>query len=514
MSPLLTAAQYLVDTLDLPAPRFDAAGPGDGAEDPEAAVRGLLEGAGAADGQAVGDLVGGGAGDAVRAYASPLEGLVGRGAEDLSVEIDTLDTKVRDREAGGQQVEVNRLEGTLSYTEEGEDRTATVTWDGTCFDTQVSGGDEEIGGDGELDVGSSDFCLTDGWRRVGIDSLSVAVVEEDGGWRVDPLATLTDYAGAMAPKITAPMVLRTIGYPEVAEPTGDLPTGSPTDVELNDAGFAVLTVDVEADQPFTITADAESEDQDVDSFLVAPDGSYESTFSLIEPSEAGQYLLVVATEAWAPGTLSVRRSQLIERDLTLGEATSGGIGQPGDIVRYSVDLEADTGYQLTYDDTDLSYSVLDPDDVQVDLQEGGDGGTSFTTDAAGTYAVVVDGGSSDATGSFQITLEAVEAFVLGTGTSDVATGAIAAPGDAQFIDLTVQGGREVVVDLAPDDAALDLVFIVKDPDTDTEIERFDSGGPGQPESVSIAPDETTTYRIEVQGADGTVGSFTLTAAVA
>ena len=125
---------------------------------------------------------------------------------------------VTEREDGGSRVVITALEGTVSWTEDGEEQVRRVTWDGECLDVaEESDMDEE---------GSSDptFCLTDGWRGVGIDELAVVVTEDDG-WRVDPLATVTDYAQAMLPELSEEMVLRGLGYPEVAEPTGEV-TGS------------------------------------------------------------------------------------------------------------------------------------------------------------------------------------------------------------------------------------------------------------------------------------------------
>ncbi len=521
VSPLYTAAQYAVEALGLDAPTLPPPDAGEGADDPEAAVRDLLVGAGDVDGEAIGDLAAGATGDAVRAYSGALEELVGRAGEDTSADIDVLETDVSDRAAGGQRVTVTRLEGTLSYTDEdGDDQVAEVTWDGTCLDVDVRRQDDEgssgsmTDGDQEGRVATSDLCLTDGWEGFGIDSLSVVAVEEDGSWRIDPLATLTDYAAAIVPELDGDTILRVLDYPELAEPAASVAVGSPTEVDLNEAGYAVVTLDVEAGQGFTISTELEDGvDDELQAFLVTPDGEYESAFSLVEPDESGQYVLVLAKDGFSPSTASVRVSPLVRRDLVVGEAASGGIGQPGDIVEYSVDLEADAAYELMFNVPDLSYSVIDPDGRALDLIELDEGRASLVTDQAGTYGVRVDGGVEEATGSFRVNVVEVPPFVLGNGSSAEATGMILAPGDSQFIDFTVQGGAEVAIDVVPDDGAFDPVFLVGDPATNTELARFDSGGPGEPESVSFAPDEATTYRLEVQGADDTVGSFSVTAAL-
>ena len=74
----------------------------------------------------------------------------------------------------------------------------------------------------------------------------------------------------------------------------------------------------------------------------------------MEPEETGEYLLVVGKDGFSPGTASVRLSSLSRRELAVGTEAPGEIAQPGDIIEYAVDLEADTDYEVTFDDPDLS----------------------------------------------------------------------------------------------------------------------------------------------------------------
>jgi hypothetical protein len=309
------------------------------------------------------------------------------------------------------------------------------------------------------------------------------------------------------------LVLWGLGYPEVAEPVGAVTIGEPTAVELNDAGFAVLTLDVESASPFTVSADAagDDEDADLDAFLVTPEGDYESAYSLVEPTETGEYLLVVGSDAWAASSVEVNVSAVARESLSLGATTDGAIEGPGDVVEYEVELEADTSYEVTFSSTTLDLMVLDPDDVSVDLAESTDTTSTFDAETAGLYRLRVDGGFDEETGSFRIGIDEVAPFVLGNGSSPDATGDVATPDSAQFIDLVVLGGRAVVVDVVPDGATLDPVFIVRDPADDAELARFDDLGPGEIESVIFTPDVTTTYRIEVTGAAGTTGTFRIEA---
>jgi hypothetical protein len=524
VSPLYTAAQYLVDGLGLPGPDLPAPEPGEGADDPESAVEDLLLAAGALDGDATGDLVAGAAGDVVRSYRGALEEWVGAEAEDASAEIDTLETEVSDREGGGQRVVVTELEGTVSWTDPdgGDSSSSSVSWDGTCLVIRDAAGDtggEAAGGDAEGDaeeagVDDSDFCLTDGWSRVGVEDLAVVVVEEGGTWRVDPLATVGDYAAAIVPELTDSLVLRAFGIPEAAAPSTEISAGEPTTVELDEAGVAVLGLTVDPGQRFTISAESDDGEEEVGAYLVDPDGVVQSAFSIVEPEGSGEYELVVFTEAWAPSDVMVGISPIVEETITLGDAVTGSLETGDEVVEYAAELEADTTYELGFDNDDLGIEVVDPDGTPVELAEDDDPETAtstFTTGSAGTYRIRVDGGFDRTAGDYGVALDETVPFVLGDGSTPTAEGVIEGPDGEQFIDLEVRGGEVVFVDVTTTDPAFDMVVILRDPADDTEFDRYDSGGPGEAESVEFSPDEDTTWRIAVQGSGGTTGSFTVEA---
>ncbi|HEU5151641.1 MAG TPA: hypothetical protein VFU19_14160 [Iamia sp.] len=507
VSPLHTAAQYLVDGLGLADPDLPAPDPGDGAEDPEAAVRDLLLAAGELDGDATADLVGGPAGDAVRAYRGPLEEWVGAAAEDATVEIDTLETEVAERAAGGRRVVVTELEGTVTWTDpdSGDERSSQVSWDGTCLDVRDS---EEAEEEDEASVGSSDFCLTDGWARVGIEELAVVVVEEGGTWRVDPLATVGDVAAAIVPELTEGMVLRVLGFPEAAEPSAEISAGEPTTVTLDEAGTAVVSVAIGPDERFTVTAGSDDEDREVDAYLIDADGQYTSAYSIVEPTGGGEYTLVVYTDDWAPGEVMVAVSPVAEEAIGVGDTVDGELETGAEVVEYTVDLDADVTYLVTLDNDDLGLEVVDPDDFTLDLLDGDEAGTStFTTETSGTHQIRVDGGFDSTAGAYELTLDESDPFVLGDGSTPSAQGEIAGPDDEQFIDLEVRGGAEVTVDVTTTDPAFDIVVILRDPEDDTELDRFDSAGPGEGESIDFTPSVDRTWRIAVQGKDGSTGTF-------
>lgn len=520
VSPLFTAAQYAVHTLGLAAPTLPPPDAGDGADDPEAAVRELLVAAG--DTNAAGALTAGEVGAVVRAHRRGLEAWVGDElGTDTEATIDTLDTETRERAEGGRRVVVAALAGELTWTKGDEQHRARVAWDGECLsvDTDRVAGDTGTtvaeGGDEVTERGGDGFCLTESWGRFGVDDLAVVVTEAGGSWRVDPLATLADYAAEIVPELTETSVLRLLGYPELAGATAELAAGSPATVTLNDAGYAVANLDVRAGESFTVSARPEGDEgpDAVDAFLVTPGGDQMSAYSRVEPESSGTYRLVVGHRGFSPGEVQLRVSSALSRPLALDEATLGAVSRPDEVVDYTVDLDAEQPYELSVDRPDLDVTVLDPDDAEVELTELGDGTSSFGSTDGGTYAIRIDGGFDDATGSFQIHVREQHDLVLGNGTSTMAVGEITATGDALFIDLSVLGGREVVAEIVPDDGVLDPVVVIRDPSSDEEIQRVDLEGSGGTETVLFAPDATTSWRIEVQGATGTVGSFSVEAAL-
>lgn len=510
VSPAYTAAQYVVEAFGLDDAEIPAPDAGDGADDAEAAVRALLEGAGAVDGRQVGDAVAGPLGAVVRAYADPFEQVVGGDVDDVTTTIDTLDTSVEDREGGGQRVVVDALEGTVSWTSSDGDGSSTVSWDGTCLDVGDVSDDDAEGG--ETVGGDHDFCLTQGWERIGIDQLAVVAVEDGGSWRVDPVATVADYAEAVVPDLTEAVVLRALDVPDAIAPSAELAQGDRTDVDLNEAGYAVVTFDAADGDRFTVAVSSEDDDDEVLATVIDPDGERLSAFSVID-AIGGTYRLLLGTEAWAAGRLSVAVSPVASEDIAVGDTVDGSI-EAGSVVEYSVDLDLDATYVLAFDNEDLVVDVYDPDDLLVELSEDAEADPptdTFTALVSGTYKIRVDGGFSGATGSYSLTLDQGEPFVLGNGSSPDANGTLTGPDDEQYIDLLVRAGREVRADITTTTPELDMVVILRDPETNEEIDRFDDAGPGEGEAISFTPDVDTTWRIAVQGKNDTTGDFVVEA---
>ncbi|NLV54699.1 MAG: hypothetical protein GXY13_03700 [Acidimicrobiales bacterium] len=511
VSPLHTAAQYAVEVLGLDAPDLPTPEAGVGADSPDDAVRALLTASGTLDADATGDAASGPVGRAVRAYASALEQWVGHGLDEAETDIDRFETDVSERDAGGRRVVVTELEGSVTATEtDGDPETYDVRWDGECLD--VTGVDD----DDAIDDADAEpaFCLTDGWRTLGIEELALVTVEEGDGWRVDPLATLADYATAIAPNVSAEMVLRMIGRPEAAEPAAELSPGEMTSTELNDAGFVVLTFLAEAGERLTIDARLTDDEVDdfLDGYLVDPNGDELSAFSIVDPPASGEYRLVLGTETWRPFDIEVTVSDVTEESISVDETVSGEITAAGQIVEYSIELEGGRPYEIDFSGpAGIDRSVIDPDGDSVALATAEGGAETFTTGDAGRYRVRIADSFAGTTGSFTLTVSEGAVFTLGDGSSAITAGSVDTPGDEPYVDLTVTGGAVVSITATTTDPTFDIVIVIRDPATNDEIRRFDETGPGGAEGARFSPDDTLTWRIGIQGANDTTGPVTVEA---
>ncbi|HYI62084.1 MAG TPA: hypothetical protein VEW93_09805 [Acidimicrobiales bacterium] len=510
VSPLYTAAQYAVEAWGLDAPGLPAPEAGDGADGPEEAVRELLTAGGSADADRSGDLIAGGPGDVVRAYSGAIEAWIAEEVgEDTSIEVRELETEVTDRDGGGRRVVITSAEATATWTFDGEENRRQVTWDGTCMRTV----DPDDDGEGD-DEGDEAFCLTENWNRFGVSELAVAVTEEGGSWRVDPVATLADYAEAIVPKLTTTAVLRLIGFPEVAEPSADAGMGDATTVELNDAGYAVVRVSATAGEPFTVNATSEDEDRVITAFLVGPDGDDVAAYELVEPEGDGGYLLVVGGDDWGPGTVQVQVSGVTREDLELDDTTSGEVAQVGEIVEYSVDLVEGATYSVELDNADLEVSIIDPEGYAVSTSSDEGSAATFVANLEGTYQVRVDGGFDRVTGDFEITVTEIPDFVITNLASEEVEEPpfrfdLANPLE-EFANFEIDLRDGVFLDIVatPERADMDLRIVVRDADGD-EVEVNDTTA-GQEESIEVDGNGRGPYEVEIYTDNLVAGAFNVT----
>lgn len=199
VSPIATAGEYILESegLDaLTASDFDRVADENApkpktSKDPEGALSVLAE---AVSSEQVENIFAALPKDevaALRPFTEVLQDqLDGVDGTDLSVSELETDFKELDDDLGRLTINHGKLEGTIA----GEEGFATI--DGTCVESSE---DEEVYDDftGEytIEPGSSTDCIPDEVKdETGITSIWVILTKEDGGWQIDPRATLIDYA--------------------------------------------------------------------------------------------------------------------------------------------------------------------------------------------------------------------------------------------------------------------------------------------------------------------------------
>ncbi|MCX6397347.1 MAG: zinc ribbon domain-containing protein [Propionibacteriales bacterium] len=106
------------------------------------------------------------------------------GTNGTDLQVSDLDTDFKD--LGDDRGRLTIKHGKLSGTIDGEEGYATL--DGTCVESSDSPQDEG-------DSGTTNDCIPDEVKdQTGIDSIWVILHQADGGWQVDPRATVIEYA--------------------------------------------------------------------------------------------------------------------------------------------------------------------------------------------------------------------------------------------------------------------------------------------------------------------------------
>jgi hypothetical protein len=190
VSPLYTALEYLRIGLDLPAPTF-AAPAGAGAGSAEEALANMITAVVAGDSDGILDLLPPGSYQPFFDYRDALRELAGGGSGyTTDVQLDPLQ-----RQDGTDEYVLQG--GTITVT--GEYDTTEITIDGTCFSATTTFSDGEVSDGGEVCLSDlADELTAQGLEAPDLpDALSAVIVERDGRFYVDPLATLTGLQAAL-----------------------------------------------------------------------------------------------------------------------------------------------------------------------------------------------------------------------------------------------------------------------------------------------------------------------------
>ncbi len=498
VSPMYTAAEYVAALNGLSPGRFDEEEDAEAtAESPTEAVEQLSEAIADIDADAATAQLSDDELAILRSYRAGVAELIDQAFDEAEIRdagatVESLELDEQPLDEGGVKVVVTAVDGTVTWTEDGEDRRADFTWDGRCLAV--------TGEDSDGDRSDSEDCITADTRRVGLTEAFLVAVEEDGGWRVSPVSTLLEYGRQILPKLDRPLVNRLTAIQHTDDAVGEVTPGEPLDAKLNDAGYAVYDLEVEEGDAFTYSV----EEDDAYALVYDPDSQVVDSFEVVEAAVAGTYKVVIQQEHFDTGTATLTVQPVAEEDLTLGEPVEGELADDGEIVEYVFEAEADQELTIEVDNTDVVAELLDADREPV--EETVD--DTYPIEDDGEYRVRVST-FEETDEEYTLLVDEAFDFRLGDGTTDAAEGTITGPGSVLVIDLEVNGGATVDVVVTPVNPYLDVIVTVVDPDgTQTP---YNSQGPGLDEGVTFFPDDPETFELRIAAVNNVAGDVTIEA---
>lgn len=309
-------------------------------ESPEAAITAVIESYNGGALTEVLDALPAGMVASLYAFAPQWQDLLDDESVATDVRVGAIATSAVDEDDDWVRVRVDQLsvEGTVSDSQGEED--ASFSLDGECATF-----------DGVEDCLDEEFVAS-----TGIDGLILTLAKVDGGYQLDPVATLFDNLTTF---------ITTVDDAELAEFFGDTTYGERTAVNVGatsvelDHGRALLEIDAEAGEILSVQADA-----DVDLEFFAPD-SQESDWDSTAVFGDGAATPTVGAYAVQTSGTQLVRVDAREADL----ATVAVTMNLGDVPTVGLDAEVELQYD-TY-----GVALLDPQ----------------TSDEAGWYALVVEG---------------------------------------------------------------------------------------------------------------------------
>lgn len=486
VSPMYTAAQYVVELNGLPPGRFDLEDAPATAESPTQAVERLSEAMADVDAEAATSHLSDDELAILRSYETALDELIDNALSDSEIEdaratIESLELDEEPLDDGAVKVVVTAVEGTVTFDRDGDEERSDFTWDGRCL--AITGEEDD-----------SEDCITADTRRFGLTEAFLVAVEEDGGWRVSPVSTLLEYGRQVLPKLDRTLVNRLTGLQYTDDAVGEVTPGDPVDAKLNDAGYAVYDLEVAEGDAFTVSVEED------EAYALVHDlaGRLVDSFDIVEVTTAGTYKVVVQHDEFGEGTATLTVQPVEEEDLTLGEPVDGELANSDEVVEYVFDADVDQELSIDIDNSDVVAILLDPDGRPLDAT----GDDTYLIEEDGEHRVQV---STFEEGGEDYTMVVDEAFDfrLGDGSTDSAEGTLTGPGSVVVIDLEVRGGATVDVVVTPVNGFQDVILTVVDPDG--TMTPYNGRGAGLDEGVTFFPDETEIFELRIAAVNNVAG---------
>ncbi|MBN1966235.1 MAG: PPC domain-containing protein, partial [Anaerolineae bacterium] len=251
-------------------------------------------------------------------------------------------------------------------------------------------------------------------------------------------------------------------------------------------------------------------------FAYNDDSSGSNSALTIALPASGDYTIVARAYGTATGAYTLSLQQAVVQPITVGQTVTATLAGPtGD--RWSFSASAGDGVMVAMESSDFDtyLELYDASNVMVGYNDDA-GGTDrsrlgYVIPITGTYTIVARGYSTDAAGSYTLSLMPAQAqiepqpiTVGGTG-----SGMLVNPtGDRWFFDG--MAGMAVVIDLVSDD--FDTVLQLQDA-SGSAITENDDGGAEYNSSIGYILPATATYNLVVLSYQGGAGAYTLTISV-
>lgn len=490
-----TVADVVNAMADGPEPDFEAlsaavTGDRTTAPTPEGAIASLLEAVSSEDVPTVLDAlplsqVGG-----LYPYAGAIQDSLDAEGVDVELEVTDIATSEVSRDGDLLTLAVDAATVEASYTDEYTDaETSTMTVEGPCvaFD-----GDES--------------CLPERLTELtGIDGFTVTVREVDGGYQVDPVATLFSYLETAAENVPEDVLLSLLDLGEGAEPQA-VEAGVPTTVTLDALGSATLAVEAEAGQAVMVRHDDEVHvmfaDAEGDPTF---DGSEVSTAwtELTSPSltariatTSGTQLVTLSGDDFLSGPAEVEVEVVVDEvpQIALGEEVPLQYGDHG-VAEVVGAVQTDTSFLSTGERGVSSYCY-----------QGDECRTLVIATEPGTVVTLEEYSDEELDGSYGYEPE-LEPEAYGLAGPTFADGATERSFDLTDVeesaDLTVTAAGVVVVEAANEYADLDIELTVLDDEGEeacySDYNVYTEDGPGMgDEACEFEAEAGRTYTVEVR----------------
>jgi hypothetical protein len=499
VSPFFTLAEYIVDAGDLPEGDFDADMKGKAdAESPEDAVRDLATAIEKVDAGEVLDVLASDA-DVLRAYRDSITQGFEESLEDCQDEcnveltIDELELDSAELGPDTSKVTITSASGTAAYDDEDGDRVeSTFEYDGECVTATVDGETEEP------------ECFDATSRRMGVDSVFLVAVKDDGRWAVSPVATLLEYGRVVLDAVDDNLMRRVAGTQSEVEDPEKVTFGESFEAELNDAGWATYAIDLEEGTEVMVEVDDSSlEDDGATGILFDEGGSQVGYQDIVTIEEDGTYRLLIIRDEYAAATVDVTVGEVPSEPIEVGVEVSGSIDGESDVADYTFEGKEGDVVDVTIDDEDLGLAVFDPDGDE--LMSDFDDAYELPTD--GTYRVRVSGRFDTPSSDFTLLVAEPAPFTVdGEVPTGPLSGSVAYAFDTTSYDIEIRSDQKVTVTVTPD-AVTDVTLSAYGARGDTE--PVNAAGPAGVETFVIDGSVATSWSIEVFTEVEVPGTFTV-----